>query len=218
MSTNDVSIQKNNLLLLMSELSHPDANVNNIANYIERDVTISYKLLKLINSPAFRRVTEIKSIKQAVVLLGLKELKKWISMMYIRETNNEKDKIQHEITKMSMVRAKVCEQIATKIGRGNESSSFFLTGMFSLIDILLKQPLEVIVNQLPLDQEIKHTLAGNHTLYKDVLDLVIMLEKGVWAEVSELCKKVNLKEQELFEIYVNTLKWAQQVFAELNHH
>lgn len=200
----------------MAELSRNEPDVDKIANQVERDITISYKLLRLINSPALRRVQEIKSIKQAIVLLGLKELKNWISMMYIRETINETDPIQNEITKMSMLRAKTCELISVKIGKRKDSPCFFLTGMFSFIDTLLKQPLEKIINQLPLDKEIKETLLGKETLYKDVLDLVILLEKGAWQEVSAICKKIGIDEQDVFGEYLNALRWTQHAFAELN--
>lgn len=216
MSTSNLSIQKNNLILIMAELSRNEPDVDKIANQVERDITISYKLLRLINSPALRRVQEIKSIKQAIVLLGLKELKNWISMMYIRETINETDPIQNEITKMSMLRAKTCELISVKIGKRKDSPCFFLTGMFSFIDTLLKQPLEKIINQLPLDKEIKETLLGKETLYKDVLDLVILLEKGAWQEVSAICKKIGIDEQDVFGEYLNALRWTQHAFAELN--
>nr|WP_309100328.1 HDOD domain-containing protein [Fredinandcohnia onubensis] len=215
MSTNDLIIQKNNLFLIMSELSNPEVDFNSIANKIERDVTISYKLLKYINSPVFSRVKEIKSIKHAIIMLGIKELKKWFYMMFIREAINETNKLHNEITKISMVRAKACELIAVKIGKRDESSSYFLTGIFSLIDTLLKQPLVKVINQLPLDKEIKETLIGNQTFFKDVLDIVILLEKGAWKEIAELRKKIGIEEQDLFAIYLNSMKWAQQVITEI---
>ena len=213
LSTNDVTIQNHNLITIISDLSQPEPNIDQIANKIERDVSLSYKILKLINSPALRRLNEIKSIKQAIMMLGLKELRKWFYFLYIRKPNSTEHPIQHEITKMSMTRAKASELIAIEIGKRSESSSYFLLGMFSLIDTLLNQPLADILEPLPLDIEIKHTLLGVSTSYKEILDVVILIEQGKWNETGKLVKTINIEEKQLSEIYFNALKWTQDVLA-----
>jgi c-di-GMP-related signal transduction protein len=215
LSINDFDIQNSNFFGIMGELSKPEPDFDKIVQNIERDVVFSFKLLKLINSPVFSRENKIKSIKQAIIMLGLKELKKWIYLMYIRETSDDINQIQNEIIKMCMTRAKASELIAIKIGKRGESSSYFLTGLFSLIDALLKQPLGKIINQLPLDKGIKDTLMGNHTSYRDVLDLVILFEKGEWGECPWLISKIGIDEQNLCEIFIHALKWAQEVFKEV---
>lgn len=215
LSTRDVHIQNNNFFQIIGELSKPEPNYDKIAEIIERDVSISYKILKLINSPALRRVREIKSIKQAVVMLGFKELKKWFCLMYIHEPLVRRNPIQNEITKMSMTRAKICELIAASTGKKADGSSYFLMGLFSLIDTLLNQPLNKIINQLPLDQLIKDTLLGFNTSYRDILDLAIFLEKGEWMKIVELCNRIGIKEENLFHLYLNAMKWTQEVLSEV---
>jgi EAL and modified HD-GYP domain-containing signal transduction protein len=199
----------------MEELSQPEPNFNHITKIIERDVSFSYKILKLINSPIFRRQNEIKSIKQSIIMLGLAELKKWICLMYVHETNIESNTVTNEIAKMSMTRGKASELIAIKVGKHRESSSYFLVGIFSLIDSLLNQPLEKILNQLPLDKEIKDTLLGYQTSYRDVLALVLAMEQGEWPEITKLSNKIKLTEQELYDIYLKAIKWTLGILGEM---
>lgn len=154
---------------------------------------------------------KIKSIKQALVMLGLKELKKWFFLMYIRDPAKKINPIQNEITKMSMTRAKVCELLALETGKGEESSSYFLTGLLSLIDNLLNQPLEIILSQLPLDQEIKETFRGGQNSYRVVLDLSIHLKKGEWQEIRKVSQQLGVEHGGIFQLYINAMKWTQEV-------
>ena len=161
-------VVNDNILIILKELSQSEPNINRITKIIETDLSLCYKLLKLINSPIIGRVYKIKSIKQAIVLLGLKELKKWIFLLSFRETVKKNNQVPDEAVKMYWIRAKSSELIALNLGKGLESSSYFLVGMFSLIDTLMKQPIEKIMNQLPLQQEIKETIFGYKTQYSDV--------------------------------------------------
>ena len=86
LSTSDMPVFNHNILIILQELSQFEPNINRITEIIEADLSLSYKLLKLINSPIIGRVYKIKSIKQAIVLLGLKELRKWIFLLSFRET------------------------------------------------------------------------------------------------------------------------------------
>ncbi|WP_078427235.1 EAL and HDOD domain-containing protein [Alkalihalobacterium alkalinitrilicum] len=211
LSTSDLKVQHTSYYEIMGELSQANPDIERITYLIERDVSISYKVLKLINSPLYRRLSEIKSIKQAIVLLGLNELSKWIYLLYIRDTKEKTSDIPNEVIKMCLTRAKASELIALHIGKKMESSSYFLTGIFSLIDTLLKQPLEKVMEQLPLYQEIKDTILGSQTPYREVLDLVIAIEKGEWSEINKRSEGIGLKQSELAQTYISALKWTQEV-------
>ncbi|WP_209124758.1 EAL and HDOD domain-containing protein [Alkalihalobacillus sp. BA299] len=211
LSTNDLVAQYNSFFTIMDELSKPSPDIDKIAFMIERDISISYKLLKLINSPLFGRLNEIKSIKQAIVLLGLKELSKWIYVLYIRNTATIHTNTSDEVIKMCLTRARTSELIAVKIGKGVESSSYFLTGLLSLIDTVLKQPIERVMDQLPLGQEIKDTIIGIRSPYSDVHRLVMSIEKGDWPEISKISERIKIDQSELSNIYINSIKWTKDV-------
>ncbi len=215
LSTSDVPVQRHSFFQIMGELSQPEPEIDKITEVIEKDVSLSYKLLKLLNSTMFSRMNEIKSIKQAIVLLGLKELKKWIYVLSLREiANNKENQIPDEVIKMCFTRAKASELIAVSMGKRLESSSFFLLGMLSLIDTLLKQPIEKVISQLPLDKEIKEALLGSQTPYKDVLDLLIVVERAEWKEIGNLIDKVGIEKKKLFHLYKEAMKWTNGVLVE----
>ncbi|MFC3885047.1 EAL and HDOD domain-containing protein [Bacillus songklensis] len=198
-------------MIIMEELSQLEPKIDRVTEIIEANLSLSFKLLKLMNSPIFGRVYEIKSIKQAIVLLGLKELKKWIYVLSLRETVNNASQVPNEVIKMCFTRAKVSELIALNIGKRLECPSYFLTGMLSLIDTLLKQPLEKLMKQLPLDKEIKDALLGSPSPYRDVLDLVIVVERAEWSEIGKLADRVGIGKQKLFDIYKESMKWTKGV-------
>ena len=213
-STSDMPVVNHNLLIILKELSQFEPNINRITEIIEADLSLSYKLLKLINSPIIGRVYKIKSIKQAIVLLGLKELRKWIFLLSFRETVKKNNQVPDEAVKMCFTRAKASELIALNMGKGSESSSYFLVGMFSLIDTLMKQPIEKIMNQLPLEQDIKETILGHQTLYSDVYHLVVGMERAGWDEIDRLTEILGMEKQKLFQLYKEAMKWTKEVMED----
>lgn len=178
------------------------------------DLSLSYKLLKLINSPIIGPIHKIKSIKQAIVFLGLKELKKWIYVLSFQTYKYKSDSITNEVIKMCFIRAKAGEWIAHHTGNRKESASYFLIGMFSLIDTLMKRPLDTVLKQLPLDINIRETILGNKTPYSDIVDLVVATERADWSEIGRLSVDVGISIQELFGIYKESMKWAKQLMEE----
>ncbi len=211
-STKDLEAHGSTFFEVMMELSIPEPDITKIADKIERDLSTSYKLLKLVNSPVFLGNNKIKSIKQAIMLIGLKELKKWIYLLYMREQSDQKHHIPNQLIKLSLIRAKASELIATNIGQRHESPSYFLVGILSLMDTLLRVPIEKIIEKLPLDNNIKDTLLGVQTPYRDVLELVISIEKGEWSEIDKLSNKMDINKETLNNHYLNAIKWASEVY------
>jgi c-di-GMP-related signal transduction protein len=214
LSTNEMPVLNHNILIILKELSQSEPNINRITEIIEADLSLSYKLLKLINSPIIDRVYKIKSIKQAIVLLGLKELRKWIFLLSFREKVKKNNQVPDEAVKMCFTRAKASELIALNMGKGLESSSYFLVGMFSLMDTLMKQPIEKILKQLPLEEEIKETILGHKTLYSDVYDLVVGLERAQWDEIDRLTEIMGIEKQKLFHLYKESMIWTKEVMLD----
>lgn len=216
LSTSDVPFQNQNIAIIMSELSRQDSEIDieYITRIIQGDVSLTYKLLKLINSPITGPVHQIKTIKHAIVYLGLKELKKWIYVLSFRENSNKSDPVTNEVIKLCFIRAKAGELIAQETGNRKESSSYFLIGMLSLMDTLMKRPLNKVLEQLPLDQSIKETLLGNTTPYSDIVNLIIKVERAEWSQIGKLSKNVGISKQKLFLIYKESMKWAKEVMEE----
>jgi c-di-GMP-related signal transduction protein len=187
---------------ISEELSRSEPNINDIASKIEQDVALSYKLLRLINTAAFFTRNKINSIKHALVFIGLKEFKKWIYVLTIKQIDHEKNTGQEEVIKLSLIRAHLCEQLSQKIGK-NDPSPYLLAGMFSLIDNLLHCSIDDALQKLPLSDEIKDAINGKDNEIGKVLDWTIQIEKCNW-NLSDLPLTAN----EISECYRNAIQWS----------
>lgn len=207
LSSYDIPVYIQAYLQILHELSKTEPDIDRISEQIEQDLSLSYKLLKLINSPAFRPRNKIKSIKQAIVLLGLNEIKKWIYILSLKSMNGKNDPIQEEVIRLSLVRAKLCEKLSIKTGR-KEPSLYLLTGMFSLVDALLHRHLDEVLNELPLSDEIREALSGKENDIRKVLKWAIQIEQSNWH-----LEDLPLSPEEIHECYMEAVLWSNHLLT-----
>lgn len=210
LSGRDVPAHKLNYLQVLQEVNRPEFDFGRLDNIIKRDVSLSYKLLKYMNSAAFGFRTKISSIKHALVMLGMNEIKRWVSLIALRGLAEDKP---DEIMTSSIIRARFGELIAPKIGLGNQSSDIFLMELFSMIDALIDRPMSDIVAELPIYEEIKDALLGKQCRYWDVYDLILSYEKGDWEKFSKYAAEFKLNETEVPELYLKSLEWANELIS-----
>lgn len=205
----EIPSYKLNYFQLLKDIHKPDFDFDHVENLFKRDVSLSFKLLKFINSAAFFFRTEISSIKQALVLLGQKGLIKWLSLLTLKNIGEDKP---DELLIAAISRAMFCESIAIKAGLKEHSSDLFLMGMFSLIDAFLDQPLSSILTELPISKEIKNTLLGEKSKFSDIYSLVLFYERGDFENLYEVAAKLNLNKEDILKIYVNSLELANNLY------
>lgn len=204
----DISPAQFNLLEIMAEVNQPGFESSKIEEIIARDVSISYKLMRYINSAYYKRMNEISSIKQAIALLGEKGIRDFLSL--IAMTNLAPDK-PDELICCSILRAKFCELMAGCIDSRPDSSELFTLGLFSSIDAILNDTMEDIMAKLPLSEKIKSALVGGENDLKKYLDLVKCYESGDWEGFSQLRKKIPMNDESLPEYYIEALSWADAI-------
>ncbi|WP_043932169.1 EAL and HDOD domain-containing protein [Bacillus sp. EB01] len=210
-STHDVPEYFQNYIVIINQLSSKDPNLDSITELIEQDLSLSYKLLKLINSPKYLPTNKINSIKQAIVRLGFNELTKWLWILAIRSTLTNKSEWSKEIFINSLIRARMCELIALHKQKRRDAPSFFLTGMFSLMDSLLGMEMDKVLKLMPLQENINQALIGQSNLLKEILDFVTSIEKGNWEEVSTWYQKLQIEDRIALGYYNEALKWANHI-------
>ncbi|ATP41749.1 EAL domain-containing protein [Solibacillus sp. R5-41] len=193
---------------IISLLRDEEPNMDVLAENIEREISLTYRLLQLINNSSKRTKSKVRSIKQAILLLGLTELRKWIYLLAMREINvNIKDDVFIELMRASLFRAKVCEKIA-RVNYKDNFSEYFLIGLFSLIDSLLKRPMNSVLRQLPLSENIVETISGVDTEMQPYLQFSIALSKLDWPRINELAEKLNIPSESILPIYKEVKDWV----------
>jgi len=197
LETNKLSIMR-----LLSILHSRKADVSMIEEAIAHDLTISYKLLKLMNSAFFNLPSKVESIKRAVVILGRKKITSWASMLALTSMNDQ----PIALVKIAMVRARTCELLAIKLGLKNEDQ-FFTVGMFSALDILMQQPLDQLISPLPLTDEVKKAILNHEGRLGIALKCSQLLETSAASKVS--IKGVT--KAELSTLYIEADNWAQEI-------
>jgi len=195
---------------ILHELNSIEPEIDLIVKYVESDLSLTYKLLRLVNSAAFHMRNKVQSVKQAILILGLYELRKWITVLAI---NIDGDHVNSEVLMMSMCRAKLAEQIS-KHGTFS-SSEFFLLGMFSLIDTLLNCTMERILEELPLSMDVKSALLGKEGPIGAILDIFSALESGKLEGLPPVLSEYNLSEEMLYEYYLKAQTWSNNIILSI---
>ncbi len=201
----DVSPSKLNLLQLMGEINKKDFVFEELEKTILRDVSLSYKILRYINSAYFKRIHEISSIKQAIILLGQREVKRFISLLAMSNLASDKPV---ELIRSSIIRARFCELLGDDGNTRVNGAELFTLGLFSNIDAILDDHMENIIGPLPLTQRIKNALIERKGELSDFLDLIRSYEEGEWQCVTETVEKMGLAKANISKFYIDAVGWA----------
>ena len=205
LSSKEITPSKITLLQIVGEANKKDCSFDKLEKLITRDVSISYKLLRYINSAFFRRACEISTIKHAIVLLGEKEIKRFISLVTTAELASDKP---DELVRTSIIRARFCELLGINSRNGTDISELFLMGLFSLIDAMLDNTMENIMKSLPLSKNIKQALIEAKGNLVDYLRFVSYYETANWDQCSLINSKMRVDKDKIPEFYQDAVNWA----------
>ncbi len=193
------------LLGIMKEVNNRDLDFEKVTDKISKDVAISYKLLRYINSAFFKRVNEITSIKNALVYLGQDELRRFMSVILM---SNLAGSTTPELAIASCIRARFCERLGDYGKKTQAHQELFTFGLFSLIDAILDQPMEKIMENLPLSDTIRDALVNQKGLLSDYLKLVVAFEKGEWKRLDSQARSIGVEAEMLPVLYTESVAWA----------
>jgi len=205
-----ITTAKQNILELISQASQIDLNINRISEIFAIDPGLTYKLLRFINSPTYGSSQEITSLKHALAYIGQVELKKFIALLALSDLSSDKNS---EIMRLSLARAKFCEQIALCRFESENPPKAFLTGILSLIDGILDYDLEHVLGVLPIHEEIKSALRSEQSDLTNYLLLVRKIEQGLWVESESIALKIELDSEICFQAYKESLSWADEMLS-----
>jgi EAL and modified HD-GYP domain-containing signal transduction protein len=193
---------------LLAALNKTNVSVNSIEDLIKHDASLTYRVLRCINSAAFGIRREIQSIRQALVLLGLDQVRKWASVWALAGLNGG---ASSELVTIAILRARSCELVAANARNADDASEYFLLGLCSLLEAMLGQPMATAVAELPLSENIRQALLGQENDARHVLDAVIAHERGEWDEAASIANKISVPRDVLPHAYADALKWAREL-------
>ncbi|MDY6943924.1 MAG: HDOD domain-containing protein [Pseudomonadota bacterium] len=192
------------VMRLLAAVQHPETETKSLERLINQDLNLSYKLLRVVNSAFFGLPREVESVSQAIVMLGRQRLAAWVSMIALCQLNHRTP----ELIQLSLIRARMCEELAIRAHR-QAPESYFTVGMFSALDALLDQPLHTLVEPLPLSANIKMALLSRQGELGRALGCVIAYENGN----REAAGFDALSIDECTQAYLAAIDWARDVGA-----
>lgn len=204
----EVSPLKANYIELLNVVNKPDFELTSAADVIGRDTALVIDLLKLVNRIAIN--SEITSIRHAAAMLGQRELKKWINTAVANRLCADRP---NEITRLSLIRAKFCENLAEQFGIADKSNEMFLLGLFSVIDLILNLPMAEALKMVYLPKEIVSALTEGEGRLATILDFAKAYEEANWAEVSRTLIIEKADTNSIYDAFSSALQWYSNMFA-----
>lgn len=193
------------LMMIMAQVNSDTFNCDELERLIARDMGLSYKLFKYLNSAFFARASKVTSVKQALVYLGEKEIRRFVSLVAMSRLAEGKP---DELIRAACIRGKFCELMGTDAHEQTSPSEMFTLGMFSLIDAVIDQPMEKILGELPLSSQIKHALVDAKGRLAGYIALLRSYETGQWDRVARLAQALKLDGKTLPALYLQACKWS----------
>ncbi|MCC5796714.1 MAG: HDOD domain-containing protein [Methylophaga sp.] len=188
------------LFQIIEKLQDQDVEFREVEALIIQDVTLSYKLLRLLNSAAMGLRRKVESIQQALVILGLGAIRTWTTLIAM----NAIESVPPELMMNALIRAKMCEKLASEYGFPEQTG--FLTGMLSNLDVMMGISMENLMTSLPLSGEIKLALTQGGGPLGSLLKAVALYEQGEWDKIQD----THLSLTQMSDAYVEATDWAIQ--------
>lgn len=207
----DVPPVRLNYLRLIERVNSTSFEFDDIAELIVQDVSLTYKLLKLVNSSAFGLRQKIGTVRQALVILGIREIRKWVSLISIRGIGEDKP---DELVRLSLIRAKFAELLGKAASLPIRSDELFLTGLFSSLDALMGRPLNEVIASIPLPNAVRDALLARDGDAGIILDLVLTQERGHFDELQPLADHLGIPCDDLIDVWIEAVIWSNVLFAE----
>lgn len=201
-------------LQVLRELQNPEIDFKDLENLIRKDVSLTYKLFRYVNSALLSRGGTIQSIRSALVHLGEDGIRRWATVATLTRLANQKPE---ELVNCAMVRARFSENLARLAGDPRFPSAYMI-GLFSLLDALLDQPLEEALSEVGLAPEINAVLLGAPEADQRLAGihrLVGAYEAGQWEQVRQSAQSLGLTDAAVAGAYVDATEWANQILCQL---
>ncbi len=206
---------RSNFFQLVIAVTKEIPDVDEIELIITRDASLTYRLLRIVNSAHFALRHKTASVKQAIMVLGIDQLKKWVYLLSF-DKDTEIDSTSEDVLKLSLLRATFCSEL---IGIAKDmpitKSEGYLMGMFSSMGLLVDAPMGDILKEVPLSDTIRNALIRHEGRCAILLDLVFSYERAEWDNIKKFAEKLNIPGEFIAQIYFDCVENVNQIWKEL---
>ncbi|MEL0587677.1 MAG: HDOD domain-containing protein [Candidatus Thiodiazotropha sp. (ex. Lucinoma kazani)] len=207
LTTTHLQSNKKLLLKMISRINDPNVDVDEIASLVELDPAISVKILRFINSAAISLPRKVTSIHEAVVYVGIRRLRAWSTLFVMASM----DYSSPELITTSLVRAELCKSLTEVLSIGQPDSGYTV-GLLSTLDAMVSQPMDELLNDLPLPEQLNDALKTHSGPYGTGLQCAIDLEHCQW--LTKATQTVPV--EQLNSMYVDALVRVEKLRSELS--
>jgi EAL and modified HD-GYP domain-containing signal transduction protein len=207
-----IAENKQSVLQLLSALHDPNIAIDKIERMIASDTLLSFKLLRLVNSAAFGLSRDVESLRQAIMLLGVNKLRNWVNLLALSNLSGK----PHELSITALMRARMCETLAARMNHHSRQDSYFTVGLLSTLDAFLDTPLEELLGNLSLNEQLNQAMLNHSGPEGMILEIVQQHEQGQWEEINwEYLAEADITAEHLAEIYIEALRWVADTMRTL---
>ncbi len=208
--TSKMDFMQGNLYQLIIEITKEEPDVKTLEEIITRDASLSYALLKMANSEYFAMHQETVSIRQALVRVGISQLKQWIYLLSFEEKG---ENTSEELLKISFLRATFASKLARKIRNFDiTASDAYIMGMFSTLEYMIDAPMEEILYEIPIVKKVKDALIYQEGMAGKLYQLILHYERAEWSEIKTLAEELGLHTNEMAQIYMECVQDVNDIW------
>lgn len=189
------------IMQLMAKLQDPDLEFSELQALVSQDVSLSYRILRYINSAHFSLGKKIESIQKAISFLGLNTIKTWVTILAMSSIDDK----PYELILTALIRAHMCEKLSANTSVSADNA--FTVGLFSALDAFIDKPLDEILDALPLSDELNHALLEQRGELGGMLSVVLSYERGQWNDVASF----HYDGSDLRDAYLSSIRWASEI-------
>ena len=207
--TNKLDFMQGNLYQLIMEITKDEPDVEVLEETITRDAALTYALLRMANSAYFAVHHETTSVRQALVRVGISQLKQWSYLLSFEDKENSSE----ELLKTSFMRANFASALVKKLKNFTiNTSDAYLMGMFSTLEYMIDASMAEILEDITIVEEVKTALVTGEGKAGRLFELILCYEKAEWVEIKEIAEELGLKTNELAQIYMDCVEEVNNIW------
>jgi c-di-GMP-related signal transduction protein len=208
MSRKGISASKRSTLQLIQQINEPEMDIETLENTIRQDPILTLQLLRYLNSASLGLRVRINSIKHALLMLGEGPLKNWASLILLGALAKDKP---GELLLTSLIRAQFCETAGKHSPVTRSADELFLMGMLSTFDAILDVPIDQVLAEMRLSEDLIAALNGSGGKLGPLYSLVRLVERGHWAGAAARASEIGISDLETAQFYREAVIWADEV-------